>query len=92
MSARIMTFKYTKTGSDGLVDRKLLVLNEDATRVGGLEITGASDEELETLEESFKDYTIRDFSRQPKSDEPKENKFDYAYRAFSKVKISQYNK
>lgn len=87
-----MTFKYTKTGSEGLVDRKLLVLNEDAIRVGGLEITGASDEELETLEESFKDYTIRDFSRQPKSDEPKENKFDYAYRAFSKAKISQYNK
>ena len=87
-----MTFKYTKTGSEGLVDRKLLVLNEDATRVGGLEITGAPDEELEKLEESFKDYTIRDFSRQPKNDEPKENKFDYAYRAFSKAKISQYNK
>ena len=87
-----MTFKYTKTGSEGLVDRKLLVLNEDATRVGGLEITGSSDEELEKLEESFKDYTIRDFSRQPKNDEPKENKFDYAYRAFSKAKISQYNK
>lgn len=87
-----MTFKYTKTGSEGLVDRKLLVLNEDTTRVGGLEITGASDEELEKLEESFKDYTIRDFSRQPKNDEPKENKFNYAYRAFSKAKISQYNK
>lgn len=86
-----MTFKYTKTGSEGLVDRKLLVLNEDATRVGGLEITSASDEELETLKESFKDYIIRNFSRQPKNDEPKENKFDYAYRAFSKAKISQYN-
>lgn len=86
-------FKYTKTGSDTLVSRKVFVLNEDASRIGGLELTGASDEAVNEVVSFFKDHAIGDFSRRPKG-APKpeyERKFDFPYKAFSKAKIAQYN-
>ena len=30
----VRTFKYTKTGVEGLVERTVIVLNEDETRIG----------------------------------------------------------
>ncbi len=91
--AVIKEFKYTKTGTDGLITRKLLVLNEDATRIGGFELTNATPEDLEKLQNKFKDHQVKDFSRRKKG-EPKpeyEEQITYPYRAFSKAKIAEFN-
>ena len=89
----VKTFKYTKSGTEGLVERKVVVLNEDATRIGGFDLTGVPEEEAKNVEEYFKDYVVKGFERRPK-DAPKpeyEIQFNYPYKAFSKAKIAEYN-
>ena len=89
----VKTFKYTKSGEEGLVERKVVVLNEDASRIGGFDITGVPDEDANKVIDYFKDHEIKGFERRPK-DAPKpeyEIKFDYPYKAFSKAKIAEFN-
>ena len=89
----VKIFKYTKSGMEGLVERKVVVLNEDATRIGGFDLTGVPEEEAKKVEEYFKDHVVKGFERRPK-DAPKpeyETKFNYPYKAFSKAKIAEFN-
>lgn len=89
----VKIFKYTKSGTDGLVDRKLVVLNEDATRLGGFDLTGVADEDANKVIEYFKDHEVKGFERRPKGT-PKpeyETKFEYPYKVFSKAKIAEFN-
>lgn len=86
-------FNYTKSGAEGLVKRKVFVLNEDATRIGGFDLSEATDADIAKVSEYFKDYVVKGFERRPKG-EPKpeyEVKFDFPYKAFSKAKIAEFN-
>ena len=88
----VRTFKYTKTGVEGLVERTVIVLNEDETRIGGLDITGESPEKIAELTKQYENTAVKSFTRRPKGT-PKDTSYTspYSYRAFSKAKIQQYN-
>ena len=90
----IRTFKYTKTGVKGLVERKVIVLNEDANRIGGLEVTGVPADELAKLEAKFQNVTPKGFGRRAPGEPKPEyaDKLPYQYRAFSKSKIAEFNR
>jgi len=88
----VRTFKYTKTGVKGLVERTVIVLNEDETRIGGLDITGESPEKIAELTKQYENTAVKGFTRRPKGT-PKDTSYTspYSYRAFSKAKIQHYN-
>lgn len=82
-------FNYPDSKTGELKARRLFVLNEDASRVGGIDLAGVNEDELKTLEEMFKEKEVKDFSRKPK--DPNAPKVEYpkigVYKAFSKSKI-----
>lgn len=87
----VRTFKYTKTGVKGLVERTVIVLNEDETRIGGLDITGESPEKIAELTKQYENTAVKGFTRRPKGTPKETYASPYSYRAFSKAKIQQYN-
>lgn len=87
----VRTFKYTKTGVEGLVERTVIVLNEDETRIGGLDITGESPEKIAELTKQYENTAVKGFTRSPKGTPKETYSSPYSYRSFSKAKIQQYN-
>lgn len=89
--AYLRTFKYTKSGVDGLIERKVIVLNEDQTRIGGLDLTGENSDVIANLVKQYETVEVRSFTRRPKDSPKQSHDYPYPYKAFSKSKIEQFN-
>lgn len=89
--AYLRTFKYTKSGVDGLIERKVIVLNEDQTRIGGLDLTGEKPDVIANLVKQYESVEVRSFARLPKDAPKPARDYIYPYKAFSKSKIEQFN-
>lgn len=93
MKAYIKEFEYpdSKSEKHELKHRKVFVLNEDSTRIGGIDLENVTLEEIKNLEGSLREKDISDFSRKPK--DPLQPKIVYpgTYKAFSKSKIRDFN-
>lgn len=89
MTAFIKEFVYPDSKTGMPKARRLFVLNEDASRLGGIDLEGVTPEGEATLKEMFKEKEVTDFTRKPK--DPLAPKVEYPtigrYKAYSKGKI-----
>ena len=89
LQSYIKEFKYPDSKTGVIKDRKLYVLNEDATRLGGIDLEGVDEAGIKILTEMFQGKEISDFTRKPK--DPDAPKIEYpkigVYKAFSKAKV-----
>lgn len=89
MKTFVKEFNYPDSKTGEAKARRLLVLNEDATRFGGIDLSTVTPEEEATLVKNFAERDITDFSRKPKTEglEEKPAPKIGMYKAFSKSKI-----
>ena len=89
MKAFVKEFNYPDSKTGEAKARRLLVLNEDATRYGGIDLSTVTPEEEQSLVASCAEKEITDFSRKPKAEgvEEKTTPRIGMYKAFSKSKI-----
>lgn len=91
MKAYIKEFNYPDSKTGLPKARRLFVLNEDAGRLGGIDLESVDENGLQTLNEMFKEKEVTDFTRKPK--DPNVPKVEYPkigiYRAYKKEKILQ---
>lgn len=93
--ATLQVFNYPH-GSE-VITRKVIVLNEDNGRIGGIEVNSLNDEQLAKLEEAFSPIKVTDFSHKtnkidpatglPYEKQPKIDTFGAPYKVYSKSKI-----
>lgn len=85
--AYVKEFKYPDSKTGQLKERRFLILNEDESRIGGIDLSTVPPEQAVVLIESTKEHDISDFSRKPKDPSAPARTYIGVYKAFSKSKI-----